>query len=179
MRTLVILTTTLMSGCTVGWLDLRAEHASKTAWQCPAAVQVSYASSIYTNTFGEKRATSEEDAEAAQKYEATVGRVLTQLGCGESSLGAPLIVEIQHLHKLSALPQEWLTGLSFGLIPSWGTRPAEARFTFIQGNEKASYVVDKISVNHLFLFPVFWVSYLLADFEQEFTKALMDYAGTS
>ena len=142
MRILIVLGAALLSGCTVGWLDLRVEQAGESSWKCPSEIQVTYSSGIYTNTFGEKKATPDEDREAARQYEVVARKVVADLGCGVSTRNEPLEIEIERLQHISALPQEWLTGLSFGLIPSWGTRTAEARFIFKQGNKVGSYVVD-------------------------------------
>lgn len=79
------------------------------------------------------------------------------------------------MYQLSALPQEWLTGLSLGLIPSWGTRPAEVRFSFSQESRTAAYVVDHKTVNHLVLFPVFWITIFLTDEGKAFENALADF----
>jgi len=69
-----------------------------------------------------------------------------------------LVVNIyQHLGG-GACTQEYFTGLSFGLIPSWCTRPEMYRFEFIffTGSEECrrkNYSIDIFSFAHIFLLP--------------------------
>ena len=176
MRCLLVLAATFLTGCTVGWLDLRKIDAAEAAWNCPSSAAVTYSRANFTNTFGANQADSKHNQEMARRYELIAKEVLNELGCSTAGQGSPLVVKIEQVQYLSALPQEWLTGLSFGLIPSWGTRPAEAQFTFEHGEKSAVCVVDDTRINHLVLFPVFWVSFLLVDYEREFRQALRDYA---
>jgi hypothetical protein len=56
-----------------------------------------------------------------------------------------------------ALPQEWLTGLSLGLIPSWGTRQEwSIRFELSHSDAfiaAESYTIQFLTVSHLLLIP--------------------------
>lgn len=81
----------------------------------------------------------------------------------------------------SALPQEWLTGLSFGLLPSWGTRPSEFTFEFEDTETKAkhAYIVDQKSYNHLILFPFFWITFLTLDQTDVFEESLTNFIESS
>lgn len=74
---------------------------------------------------------------------------------------ANFIIEIKEQPYASALGQEFLTGLSLGLIPSWGTRKSEYIFKFIDNQHKIShkYSIDDTRFNHIILFPVFWLSF--------------------
>ena len=167
----------LISGCTVGWLDLRTESKTSSGWQCPLALTVNLTSGYTTNTFGPKEEKPDRVREQEQRYRHLAEQVLRERQCvlKEGAEGEILSIEINEMQHLSALPQEWLTGLTFGLVPSWGTRPAEIRFSFSQEPRKAAYLVDDKRVNHLILFPVFWVSFFLMDKEKEFENALNDF----
>lgn len=66
--------------------------------------------------------------------------------------------------KLSEFPfggacgQEYLTGLSLGLIPSWCTRPNKFKFNFTLNNDhgfcrQKTYSISSTSVSHLLLIP--------------------------
>ena len=166
-----------MTGCTVGWTDLRAENNVLGGWACPASLKVDVVSGYGTNTFGPKGTKPEMVRELETQYRAVAQGVLLERKCvpSDSGAGEVLQIKVEEMQELSALPQEWLTGLSLGLIPSWGTRRAEIRFTFTQGTRTAAYLVDDKRVNHLVLFPVFWLSFILANNEAEFEKALNDF----
>jgi hypothetical protein len=176
-RSILIVVASLSSGCTVAWLDLRAESMAEAAWECPAVVAVNVTSGYTTNTFGPKEQKPERVQELENRYRTLAEQTLHERKCKlkAGASGETLTVQIEEMHQLSALPQEWLTGLSLGLIPSWGTRPAEVRFSFSQGSRRAAYVVDDKRVNHLVLFPVFWLSFFLVDNDREFKNALEDF----
>jgi tetratricopeptide (TPR) repeat protein len=97
--------------------------------------------------------------------------------CTTNKENASFIVDIKATPFRSALPQEYLTGLSFGLIPSWGTRYDEYRYTFEEiGVKKAhSYYINTKSYNHLFLFPIFWIDFITMDESRVFRKTLHNY----
>ncbi|MFN0118197.1 MAG: hypothetical protein ACKVQC_07920 [Elusimicrobiota bacterium] len=89
---------------------------------------------------------------------------------------ANLLISVLYRPFLSALPQEWLTGLSFGLVPSWGTRRGEFVLTFkntISDREK-KYYIDRPAFNHLIAFPFFWVP-LNSKEIMLYKKALIDF----
>lgn len=96
---------------------------------------------------------------------------------GQPSLHIQVLVS----PMLSALPQEWLTGLSLGLIPSWGTRYGEFVYKFVNKNtdESVTRYVDLKSFNHLTLFPVFWMSFVGQDEIALYKKALIDFIGAT
>jgi hypothetical protein len=74
-----------------------------------------------------------------------------------------LIVDVEVLsifydYGHAAAPQEWLTGLSFGVIPSWATRH-ELKLTFelFDGGTSVrqwDYMPESLSINHLLVFPI-------------------------
>ena len=86
-------------------------------------------------------------------------RVLKERGCTfrrlEQKIDATLKIHVQRSRYTGALPQEWLTGLSLGLIPSWGTRESEYSYSFMlePGARGHRYTVDTFSISHLLLLP--------------------------
>jgi len=89
---------------------------------------------------------------------------------GEMLLGAAeekkrdkhLVVNIDQRFGGGACTQEYFTGLSLGLIPSWCTRPEMYRFEFvlIAGGEECrreNYSIDIFSFAHIFLLPFAFV----------------------
>jgi hypothetical protein len=176
LRYAVVVLAGLITGCTVGWTELRTEQTAPKGWACPGSLKLDVVSGYGTNTFGPKETKPEIVRERETQYRAAAEQVLSERRCvPDGSGGDTLQIKVEEMQQLSALPQEWLTGLSLGLIPSWGTRPAEIRFTFLQGSRTATYLVDDKRVNHLVLFPVFWLSFFLVDNEAEFEKALRDF----
>ncbi len=74
-------------------------------------------------------------------------------------------------------PQEWLTGLSFGIIPSWSTESNAFTYLFECNsvNNAGAYNVDIKSYNHLALLPVSWVMFFTLDEIDEYQNALKDF----
>ena len=141
-------------------------------------------SSRYTNTFGIKDSNPEYIKKIEKQLNLATEETLKDLGClvtrnAEANGDNTLLVKVTEQKLLSALPQEWLTGLSFGLIPSWGTRPEQWKFEFQQGEYARKYVVDDTRFNHIIAFPVFWISFPLMNIEKEYVKALREYAENS
>jgi len=108
-------------------------------------------------------------------------RVLTEKGCTAKFVKNPhdanLKIEVVISPFLSALPQEWLSGLSLGLIPSWGTKEGEFRFSFedAKSNETRTYYVDKPLFNHVIVVPVFWLGFFFPDPAELYGRALSDF----
>ncbi|KPG96241.1 hypothetical protein [Pseudomonas sp. RIT-PI-r] len=69
-----------------------------------------------------------------------------------------LEIKISEFSLGGACTQEYLTGLSFGLIPSWCTRPDLFKFEFILNKENGvcrqkTYSVNATTVSHLVVIP--------------------------
>jgi hypothetical protein len=69
-----------------------------------------------------------------------------------------LDIKISEFSLGGACTQEYLTGLSFGLIPSWCTRPDLFKFEFILNKENGvcrqkTYSVNATTVSHLVVIP--------------------------
>lgn len=98
---------------------------------------------------------------AKSAYEATQ-KIIPNAQDNSSRLIAPRFPELEI--KISEIPsggacvQEYLTGLSLGLIPSWCTRPNLFRFDFTLNNShgfcrQKSYSISSISFSHLAVIP--------------------------
>lgn len=59
--------------------------------------------------------------------------------------------------RFRTLPQEWLTGLSFGLIPSGGTRYDRYVYSIEYLNDRISIHLDETTVNHLIFTPICFI----------------------
>lgn len=168
-----------LGACTVGWTEVRTgSKQAGSPWQCPARVEFALSSGHTTNTYGAKPATEAQLAEVQAAYRGTVLELLAAKGCRLDGSGVgTLRIDVDDLQQVSALPQEWLTGLSFGLIPSWGVRPAEVTYAFSQGDRTAVFYVDDRRVNHLVLTPVFWLNFLLNRPQADFATAFENFRG--
>lgn len=134
-------------------------NTPKHGTKCYNKYSISVTHSRYTNTFGNIQSNKEELDKFKNAYIESTNRVFSRKGCDASCTAndseAKLKIRIDHTIYLSALPQEWLTGLSFGIIPSWGTRPNQYAYTFedTEASAKQSYAVDKTTYAHLILLP--------------------------
>ena len=81
--------------------------------------------------------------------------------CVTNVENASFLIDINMAPFRGDLEQEYCTGLTFGLIPSWGTRSNECVYT--------------LSYNHLLLFPAFWVNLLTLDESRFYKRALNNY----
>ena len=75
-----------------------------------------------------------------------------------------LSIEITEYGNGGALPQEWLTGLSFGAIPSWGTRKGMYTYqlTYYKNRKyvrEVKYSIDQKSYSWIVFFPFFWINF--------------------
>lgn len=121
---------------------------------------------------------------ALDKYIEATEKAFQEMGCkaeqaernGASNFNIELVVS----PLISALPQEWLTGLSLGILPSWGTRHGEYifRFTNKNSNRNATYYLDRFAFNHLIVFPVFWLSFMGQDEIDFYKKTLIEFVGS-
>jgi hypothetical protein len=116
-----------------------------------------------------------------QKFEKATKKVFAKRGCKARKVDneeeAGFRIKILKSPLLSALPQEWLTGLTFGAIPSWGTRPGELFFYFedFALAKHHTYIVDSKSYNHIILFPVFWVTIIMKNESDIYKDALNNF----
>jgi hypothetical protein len=171
-----------MHGCTIATYELRDElKASDRQASCDITFSFELESSSHTNTYGTNQHVDEALKELKIDYINSTIEALNKLDCSakysEDADRSILSIYVKRQVQLSALPQEWLTGLSFGLIPSWGTRYSQFIFTFDnkQSEKTFTYEVDQNSYNHLILFPVFWVTFFTADEQGVYRSAIANF----
>jgi hypothetical protein len=88
-----------------------------------------------------------------------------------------LSINIMIAPHVGAVAVEYLTGLSFGLIPTWATREKQYIYEFentITG-ETYKYWVDDKRFNHLIAFPFFWTLFLVDAPLDKYEEALSDF----
>jgi len=113
------------------------------------------------------------------QYNQTAKETFDALGCNNKlaseSAAADLVVLVNYKGHGGAAGQEYLTGLSLGIIPSWFTRESMYTYTVSSQANSKTYNLDHVSYNHLILFPLIWLN-LLTDSEQEhFSSVLTDF----
>jgi hypothetical protein len=79
----------------------------------------------------------------------------------------------------SATGNDMITGLSFGLIPTWGINRNEHTYTFENKmlNKENVYAIDEKYYNHLFVFPVFWISLINLNKFNAYKASLINFLG--
>ena len=189
MRLTVLLSILLiLQGCTVAYYKTDDELASSKGSLVKGSCNIEYFLEVSAEMRQRTTGTNEkpEWAEKAEsKYISSTEKVFRSAGClanqAASKGNANFIIKVEMPPFNSALGQEWLTGLSFGLIPSWGTRPNEYTYTFknIENGSSHEYSIDNVSFNHLVLFPVSWVTFLTLDETKEYEGALENFIENS
>jgi hypothetical protein len=76
------------------------------------------------------------------------------------------------------LPQEYLTGLSLGIIPSWGTRKGKFEYRIVTSTAKIFINIDETTYNHILLMPVCLVELPFVFDTDIYKKALNKYINT-
>lgn len=182
----ILLTSLLACGCSVVTYDLRHELAEvRHPGHCEIAFALELKSGHGTSSLGATTHEPEEVERIRRGYVDRTVDTLDGLGCGAGEASGDvepnLSIIVDRQLQLSALPQEWLTGLSFGLIPSWGTKYGQYTFTFTNADtaHTHTYVVDQRDYNHLVLFPVFWVTFFTANEHRAYANALANFAKSS
>jgi len=77
----------------------------------------------------------------------------------------------------SATGKDMITGLSCGLIPTWGINRNEYTYTFENRMLKKEnvYEIDEKYYNHLFLFPIFWISFVNLNKIEAYKASLINF----
>lgn len=173
----------MLQGCTISYYELRNEIAPKAYSEKVSSCDFDYSFTMDDyrrfRTIGNQP--NPRAAEALDNYIMATQAVLLQKGCKANKIEdkdkAEFKIDVLRAPQLSALPQEWLTGLTFGVIPSWGTRYGEYEYTFenalVKKNHK--FFVDRPAFNHIIVFPVFWLSFLWPDEIELYKKALTNF----
>lgn len=179
----------MLQSCTLAHYEIRNELSgsnSQAVRREPCNIQFSLSVKWVTRQFTQVHKPNEEWAgEAKPQYILFTRDVFKKSGCEanytekieEASFNAHVLISPLR----SALPQEWLTGLSFGIIPNWGTREEEFIYTFedTKIGKKHSYLVDQKSFSHLMVFPIFWVTFITLDEEKIYKDALTNFIENS
>ena len=76
------------------------------------------------------------------------------------------------------LPQEYLTGLSLGIIPSWGTRSDKFGYRIATSTAQIIIHVDETTYNHILLTPVCLAELPFVFDTEIYKKALEKYINT-
>jgi hypothetical protein len=178
----------LLQACTIAVNNIRNPLPNNTETSkstCNIKYSLVIDSAVFTNTFGKSNTEYTQVNKIKTKYIAATNEALQSIGCHsvytDNPKSANFVIDIKRQNYVSALPQEWLTGLSLGLIPSWGTRPAQYLYAFTNkaDGKSHSYTVDIKSYNHIILFPVFWISFITADEYRTYKKALINFVKNS
>lgn len=183
----VLCLTVILSGCTITYYELRNEIAPKASSDKKGSCDFNYSFTMDDyrrfRTIGNQP--NPRAAEDLEKYMKATQTVFTQKGCKANKIDdqdkTEFKIDVLRTPQLSALPQEWLTGLTCGAIPSWGTRYGEYRYTFtnLQLNKNNTYYVDRPAFNHIILFPVFWISFWGTDEIELYKRALANFLENS
>ena len=171
-----------LNACTVITYELRNKLAQiENSAPCEIIFTLNLQSIYSTNSFGEQSHEIEKIKKIKENYVSNTLNTLTNLDCSAKQTAniteSNFSINVSRQLQLSALPQEWLTGLSFGLILSWGTKYAQYVFTFSHHDSGASYsyTIDQNHYSHLMLFPVSWITFFTADEHSAYTKALKNF----
>lgn len=160
-----------LQACTLARYQIR-DPLPTTPQPAPSACEVRYSLTLYevyrTNTAGALVIVDKRLEDDRAKYVRATNEALHEAGCaGTLEISASQEVDLQvAIHaqpNISAAPQEWLTGLSGGLIPSWATAPSQYQFHFTDARGSHSYAIDEKRVSHLVLAPVCWITFRTAD----------------
>jgi len=183
----IVLLMLIHQGCTITYYELRNEIAPKTSSEKMKSCDFNY--SFKMDDYRKFRTIGNQPnpraAEDLDKYIKATQAVFTQKGCKANKVEdkdkAEFKIDVLRAPQLSALPQEWLTGLTIGVIPSWGTRYGEYEYTFDNAllKEKHKFFVDRPAFNHIIVFPVFWLSFLWPDEIELYKKALANFLENS
>lgn len=175
-----------LSSCSVVTYDIREEQPEvESVGTCNIAFSLNLQSGSSTNSFSKQPHEIEALQALEEDYIKSTLSTLKELGCSAKQASSiedsNFSINVSRQLQLSALPQEWLTGLSFGLIPSWGTKYGQYVFTFThnESGQSYSYQIDQNNYNHIILFPVFWVTFFTADEQRAYTNALTNFIKSS
>jgi hypothetical protein len=183
--TVSILVSLLFSACTIANYQTRNmfNNTGPLVHNEPCDIKYTFVitSGSRTNTYGVRDTKEDQLQELKNRYIESTEKVLKNHPCAiayvEDGDQANFKVRVERMRDLSALPQEWLTGLSLGLIPSWGIRPNTFVYTFddTKAGKYHSYYIDERTYNHILLFPIFWVNFLTPNEFDVYEKSLINF----
>lgn len=178
----------LLQACSVSYLQLRNELKEKPS---PAYVQPCNGKFFISIEGYRKRADVGKMyldpiyEDRLQEYIKATQKIIGEKRCAvnyvEHEEEANLKIRIVKSGYRGAAPQDWLTGLSFGLIPSWKTEEDAYNYFFesVSIKREYRYSVDQKTFAHLILFPIFWVTFITLDDMADYKKALTNFLENS
>ncbi len=180
MRIIVLaLISLLIQGCTVGYYstDDMLSFEEKSPNECDIRYHIEIAPKESERMSADRLIVWKKIKIAL--YDKVTKEVLAKNNCSykksdnqtDATLNISVMVSINH----DAMAVEYLTGLSLGIIPSWGTRHDYYSYDFKYHEKENSYSVDDFRFNHLVVFPVFWVSFFTMDESNIYEKCLDNY----
>jgi hypothetical protein len=139
-KLIILFALLILPACTVVHYDYRAEPSGAIRLKLgPAKVHISG-----TNI-------------EPDKFRSATAEVLAKKGINasfvEDKKNSDIQVQITREHFYT-LEQEYLTGLSLGIIPSWGTRVNKFIYRIATSSEQVSVHVDETTYNHILLMPI-------------------------
>lgn len=113
------------------------------------------------------------------KYSERAEKIMESLHCKSVRLTEPmqngLLINVQYGGHGGASPEDFITGLTLGIIPSRTTRNNMYIYSISDGANSKDYSLDQVSYSHFVLFPFIWVN-ILADSEYDhFGYVLADF----
>lgn len=185
----VILTIFTLQACTIAHYEIRNElpESKNTSHVKPCKINffLSIDGKIRKKIAPDIEYDREELQELVAKYKSFTSNILNENGCQaeyvESQTESNFSINVLRSPLHSALPQEILTGLTFGAIPSWGTRENELTYKFKNKitEQEHTYYIDTKSYNHILLFPIFWVTFITLDEQKVFKQSLKNFLENS
>jgi hypothetical protein len=139
-KLIILFALLFLPACTVARYDYRAEPSGAIKLKLgPAKVHISG-----TNI-------------ELDKFRSATAEVLAKKGISasfvEDQKSSDIQVQITREHFYT-LEQEYLTGLSFGIIPSWGTRENKFIYRIATSTEQLNVHVNERTYNHIILMPI-------------------------
>lgn len=181
----LIFSTLFLQSCTIGNYEIRNKlhlvESPEDNEQCDFKFYILLSSAHMTNTLGIREHNEDVLLASKEKYIESTKIIFNKYGCKannvETEQDANFKIRVVRFKNISALPQEWLTGLSFGLIPSWGTREKVFEYSFneVSKNRLHDYYIDEHTYNHILLFPIFWINFISIDEHRIYKETLANF----
>jgi len=179
---LILLMTLFHSGCLYRTHDIRGElPETKNVVTGDIVFSLNLQSSHHTNTLGVKTHKGKRIEEYKNTYITSTLNTLRDLGysvkLASSSAEANFTIDVSRQIQLSALPQEYCAGMTFFVIPCWGTRYNQYTYTFTHhdSGQSHTYKIDENMYCHISLLPVFWINFFTPTHEEIYGRALTNF----
>jgi hypothetical protein len=177
--------TFFLSSCTLHRYQIRNELGGSSRFASGNESDIKYSLSINSaterNTGGIHRLGGSKLRSLVEEYKNYTEKALTKGNYTgtytETSAEADLVIKVERFFHKRPFPQEWLTGLSLGIIPSWVTLPK--KFVYIIENKRTNrrklYRVDEEIFNHIIVLPLFWINFFTWNDSRVYKRALEDF----